>query len=105
MRMTCSLFTSPTSLTCMSNSSERNEALKVTVVDEGIGIDPENQQKIFQRFFRIADSNAKVMAGMGLGLYISAGIIQQHGGTISVQSSRGNGAAFSFQIPIMRPAP
>jgi signal transduction histidine kinase len=74
-------------------------ALKVSVQDKGIGIPEEMQPKVFDRFFRVGRPHAESFSGMGLGLYISAGIIQRHGGTINVESKPGKGSTFYFIIP------
>ncbi|MCU1734666.1 MULTISPECIES: hybrid sensor histidine kinase/response regulator [unclassified Pseudomonas] len=71
----------------------------VEVRDEGIGISPENQQRIFQQFERVS-SNLSV-AGLGLGLYISEQIVLAHGGSIVVQSAEGEGATFRVSLPLV----
>jgi two-component system CheB/CheR fusion protein len=73
--------------------------VKVTVTDQGIGISNEIRHKIFDRFFR-ANNKVEASPGMGLGLYISAGIIQQHGGVIAVDSEPGKGSSFYFTLPL-----
>jgi signal transduction histidine kinase len=73
--------------------------IKVSVQDNGIGI-PENLlNNVFDRFFRISNTQIETYPGLGLGLYISAGIIERHGGTISVDSMEGEGSTFSFTLP------
>jgi PAS domain S-box-containing protein len=73
--------------------------IKVSVQDNGIGI-PENLlNNVFDRFFRISNTQIETYPGLGLGLYISAGIIERHGGTISVESMEGEGSTFSFTLP------
>jgi signal transduction histidine kinase len=67
-----------------------------TVQDNGIGMDEATKEKLFTLFF-----SSKARKGTGLGLFISHKIIQQHGGTISVQSKPGNGATFKVRIPKM----
>lgn len=76
-----------------------DEQVMVSVQDFGIGIDEKHQQKIFDRFYR-DDTQAGQFSGLGMGLFISARIIEQHGGTISVQSSKGQGSIFTFQLPL-----
>ncbi|PZF71188.1 ATP-binding protein [Taibaiella soli] len=76
-----------------------NGYIKVLVRDEGVGITPELQHKVFDRFFRINDAQMRTFPGMGLGLYISSGIIQRHRGSIGVMSKPGEGATFYFTIP------
>ncbi|HTL09226.1 MAG TPA: PAS domain S-box protein, partial [Chitinophagaceae bacterium] len=70
-----------------------------SVTDHGVGIPADMQQKVFDRFFRVSNASGNTAPGMGLGLYISAGIVQRHGGTISVQSNECSGTTFSFTLP------
>jgi two-component system, chemotaxis family, CheB/CheR fusion protein len=79
-----------------SSSDERQ--ITICVQDFGIGIDEMTKQHVFDRFFRSGDAND--VSGLGLGLYISATIVRQHGGDISVQSEKGKGSVFCFTIPI-----
>jgi two-component system, chemotaxis family, CheB/CheR fusion protein len=71
----------------------------VSISDEGIGVPHELQQRIFDRFYRVTNTQMATVQGMGLGLYISMGIIQRHGGSLSVKSELGRGSVFSFTIP------
>ena len=73
--------------------------VKVSIQDSGIGIPPSHHDKIFERFFRVTTPSVQTFPGMGLGLYITAGIIQRHKGTISVESEPGVGSTFSFILP------
>jgi len=77
------------------------EKVKVYVRDEGIGINPEDQQKLFRRFFRIRNEKAKMVSGFGLGLYIAAEILRCHNSTIEVESTEGRGSAFYFVLDIV----
>ncbi|WP_316850508.1 sensor histidine kinase [Pedobacter agri] len=79
--------------------SEVSDYVKVSITDYGLGISQEDQKKIFDRFFRVSNIQ-KHFPGMGIGLYISAQIIKQHGGTLWVDSEPGKGATFSFTLPI-----
>ena len=81
-------------------SRQLKETVEVSVHDEGIGIPEESQDKVFGRFFRISDPLIDTFPGMGLGLYISAGIVRRHGGNISFSSKPGEGSEFSFEIPV-----
>ena len=72
---------------------------KVSVIDWGLGIPKQEQERIFQRFYRIDSPKSEALPGIGLGLYISASIIRMHGGTISVKSEPGKGSVFSFTLP------
>ena len=68
----------------------------VSIQDTGVGIAPEHLDRIFDPFF----TTKKVGAGTGLGLSTSFGIVQRHGGTLSVESGRGKGALFRLRLPI-----
>jgi signal transduction histidine kinase len=81
--------------------AEQGHAL-LSVEDEGIGISPEDQQRIFGRFERAA--SMRHYGGFGLGLYILREIVEGHGGTVSVASEPGKGARFTVTIPL-RDAP
>ncbi|RRV05383.1 hybrid sensor histidine kinase/response regulator [Pseudomonas sp. v388] len=70
----------------------------VEVTDQGIGITPENQKRIFQQFERVSANH--VAAGLGLGLFISEQIVLAHGGRIEVESEVGNGSTFRVCLPL-----
>ncbi|MEM7118491.1 MAG: GAF domain-containing protein [Chloroflexota bacterium] len=70
------------------------------VKDNGYGISEEDQEQLFTKFFRSADPNIRRARGTGLGLSITKGLIELHGGTISVESCLGEGTTFQFTIPI-----
>ena len=74
----------------------------VEVRDQGIGISEENQQRIFQQFERV--SGSQVVAGLGLGLFISEQIVAAHGGQIQVNSALGEGAVFKVCLPLVQNA-
>ncbi|KFE57588.1 hybrid sensor histidine kinase/response regulator [Pseudomonas syringae] len=71
---------------------------RVEVRDQGIGISPENQRRIFQQFERVAANHA--IHGLGLGLFISEQIVAAHGGEIVVESEEGNGSMFRVCLPV-----
>lgn len=75
----------------------------VEVQDCGIGISEENQQRIFQQFERV--SAKAVVAGLGLGLFISEQIVAAHGGSITVESRIGEGALFRVCLPVQENSP
>ncbi|MBO9204288.1 MULTISPECIES: ATP-binding protein [Niastella] len=91
---------SPITTTVTIKSSLAGDSIQVSVLDKGYGISPNDQLKIFDRFYRVTENNMDTFPGMGLGLYISSQIIQQHGGTLTVVSEPGNGSVFTFTIPI-----
>lgn len=71
----------------------------MSIQDFGIGIPDNVKDKIFDRYFRVADPQVTAASGVGLGLYITARIVRQHGGTMSVQSEEGKGSTFFFTLP------
>jgi len=76
--------------------------LQVSVSDSGIGITPEQQEKIFQSFEQAESSTTRKYGGTGLGLAISKSIVEQMGGAIQVESERGKGSTFTFTIKLQR---
>ncbi|HTD93105.1 MAG TPA: PAS domain S-box protein [Chitinophagaceae bacterium] len=74
-------------------------SVTVSVRDKGIGIRQEEHAKIFQRFYR-AESNNIQVSGFGIGLYISAEIINAHQGEIGVKSNKAEGSDFYFKLPV-----
>lgn len=73
--------------------------VKVSVKDKGIGINKADQTKLFNKFYRVPQSSNKYQ-GLGMGLYICAQIIQNHGGSFGVESTPGEGSTFYFTLPI-----
>jgi signal transduction histidine kinase len=71
-----------------------------SVRDFGEGIDADQQDKIFDRFYRVSGNNLHTFPGLGLGLYIAKEIINRHDGNIRVESSKGCGSTFYFELPI-----
>ncbi|MBW4435977.1 MAG: HAMP domain-containing histidine kinase [Pleurocapsa minor GSE-CHR-MK-17-07R] len=71
-----------------------------TVRDSGIGIRPEDQERLFQRHSRLLNPRAKHVRGSGLGLYIVRLVAQQHGGQVSVSSEENKGSAFVMRLPV-----
>ena len=77
---------------------KESQKVCLTVRDNGIGIAPENQERIFQRFERAV--SASEISGLGLGLYISKQIVEMHGGKIGVESEFGKGSTFTVELPV-----
>ena len=78
---------------------EIDDAVRVETHDEGPGIPPEVQQRLFERFYR-APSVKHRQSGIGLGLYISRRLVELHGGHIHVESEPGHGTTFWFTLPL-----
>jgi signal transduction histidine kinase len=72
----------------------------VQVVDTGIGIPREEQEKIFKRFYRVDKSRSKESAGVGLGLSIAEWIARAHHGRIEVESELNRGSTFTVYLPL-----
>lgn len=80
--------------------------VRVEVTDTGIGLDDEGLAQVFEPFTQLHDTKAKPQGGTGLGLHIAKGIVEQHGGTIGVESpGPGQGSTFWFELPIEPPPP
>lgn len=76
------------------------DAVTIEVVDGGPGIDPEDRDRLFDRFWRADPSRARKTGGSGLGLSIVSSIVAAHGGTISVDAPPEGGAAFRVSLPV-----
>jgi signal transduction histidine kinase len=74
--------------------------LLITVKDNGIGIDPKYHEKIFDIFYR-DDGGKKNLEGTGVGLSIVKKIVEKHNGRISLRSSKGGGAEFFIELPLL----
>ena len=72
----------------------------VSVRDQGIGISPEDQEKVFERFYRVDSPAVHSTGGSGLGLSIAKGHVEAHGGTVWLESRLGKGSRFYFSLPI-----
>lgn len=76
-----------------------HDTVTLTVADDGVGIEPEHQKRIFQRFYQVDGARARKSGGLGLGLAMCDQIIRQHGGRISVESTPGKGSRFFVTFP------
>lgn len=90
---------SPAGGTIRVDGRVQPDAVVVTVRDQGIGIAPAEQIRVFDAFYRVDDAPTRRTQGTGLGLYLAKAVVEAHGGHIWVESEPGQGAAFSFSLP------
>jgi signal transduction histidine kinase len=76
-----------------------NGRIRILVVDTGIGIKPEEQEKIFEKFYRVNDEHVAAIPGTGLGLAIVKETVRLHGGAVFVESTFGQGSTFTLTLP------
>lgn len=97
--LTNSIKFSPANRSVNIHLSRLSDFIKVSITDYGLGVDQQYQKKIFDSFYRV-DNVQKQYPGIGIGLYISNQIIKKHKGTLWVESTIGEGATFSFTLPL-----
>jgi two-component system, OmpR family, sensor kinase len=85
--------------------SQEDGEVSLRVHDEGHGLSPEAQAKVFERFYRGDPARSRETGGAGLGLSIVAAIVQAHGGTVAVASPDAGGATFDVRLPAGPPPP
>ena len=78
---------------------EREGDYFVSITDQGIGISQEYLDHIFERFYRVRNTASRQYSGIGLGLYVTRAIVEEHGGHIWVTNNKGLGCTFSFTVP------
>ena len=88
----------------VSITTADGEGPRFRVVDSGIGVDPRYHRRIFEKFFQVEDPLTRHHGGAGLGLFVAKGIVEAHGSCIEVSSQLGQGADFSFVLPVYDPA-
>jgi len=72
----------------------------VSVKDDGIGVSQTDAARIFDRYYRVESSDTRHISGFGIGLYLSAEIIERHGGSVWLESEIGKGSTFYFSLPL-----
>jgi PAS domain S-box-containing protein len=91
---------SPPNTTIQVACVTRDSYAYVTVKDEGMGIKPQDQQRLFDRYYRVEAVETKSISGFGIGLYICKEIVERHEGKIGVESVPGAGSTFWFALPV-----
>lgn len=91
---------SPIDTTIQISTIRKGGNIQLLVRDKGKGIPLNQQERIFERFFRVNGEKEKTYSGLGLGLYISAEIVKRHQGNIGVESEENNGSTFYFELPV-----
>lgn len=84
----------PIAVECRPNAGK----VTLSVIDQGIGIRPEDQKRLFEKFARIDRANTHTISGFGIGLYLVAEILRSHGTSIHIESQEGYGAKFYFDL-------
>ena len=79
--------------------AKTDQVVEIQIRDNGNGIQPEHQSKIFNRFYRVDKARSRNEGGTGLGLAIVKHIVQYHNGKIDVESKKGSGSCFNIRLP------
>jgi signal transduction histidine kinase len=90
----------PVVLGAMLNGNE----IVITVHDSGVGIDPREQDQVFERFYQSDQSATRRFGGVGLGLHLVRELVQALGGTVSLESQPGVGSTFTVSMPLRHPS-
>ena len=88
-----------------AHRSDDGTHLVIEIADQGIGISPEDQARIFEPFFRSDRSRTRATGGVGLGLVVVRRIVEAHHGTVEVESELGVGTRFTVTLPLQQPPP
>jgi PAS domain S-box-containing protein len=87
-------------ITIQAKLQEKDKQIVVSIADNGVGIAPEDLNKVFDKFQQVGERTATDIGGTGLGLSIAKEIVELHQGRIWVESEKGQGAKFTFTLPI-----
>jgi signal transduction histidine kinase len=79
---------------------QRGTQVRIAVHDQGVGIPEGEQQRIFEKFYRLHPNMTRGVGGTGLGLYICRELVRRMGGSIWVESSEGVGSTFFVELPL-----
>ena len=81
------------------------DTVEIAVTDRGIGIAPEHQKRVFERFFRVDPARSRATGGTGLGLAIVKHVLANHGGEVRLWSRPGTGSTFTMRLPLLAEEP
>ena len=90
---------SPDGTTVGIGLSSRDGLAQITVTDQGVGISPEEQARVFERFYRVDGARSRQTGGTGLGLSIVKHVVINHGGEVTLWSQPGRGSTFTIRLP------
>lgn len=91
---------SPDGGTIMMGCQKENGSVRIYVSDQGVGISPVHQKRLFERFYRVNNEQTKSISGFGIGLYLITEILRYHQTEIHVESEEGKGSTFYFNLPV-----
>jgi signal transduction histidine kinase len=93
-------FTPTGKITCAAHKDDSGDGVVVSVTDTGVGIAPEDHDRVFEQFGQAGDTLTDKPRGTGLGLAICREIVEHHGGRLWLESEPGRGSRFSFSLPL-----
>jgi signal transduction histidine kinase/DNA-binding response OmpR family regulator len=99
----CKFSPENTGVTVTARVDSDEGTMCISVADHGIGIPPEEQERVFERFYQVDGGLTRRYGGTGLGLALVREIVEAHGGTVSVESEVGVGSTFTLHLPLNRP--
>jgi two-component system, OmpR family, sensor histidine kinase SenX3 len=79
----------------------RDDVVAVSISDQGDGMSPEDQDRVFERFYRVDAARSRHTGGTGLGLSIVKHIVTNHGGEVTLWSAQGTGSTFTVRLPLL----
>ncbi len=82
------------------SAQRENDHMVIAVKDEGVGLTPEQQARLFRQYERVEREDIKNIPGTGLGLYLVKSLVELHGGTITLDSAPGSGSTFTVKLPL-----
>jgi two-component system, OmpR family, sensor histidine kinase SenX3 len=85
------------------NDDEDGDTIGIAVSDEGVGIEKDDQERVFERFYRVDTARSRATGGTGLGLAIVKHIMNNHGGRVTLWSRSGVGSTFTLHVPTAPP--